>query len=86
MKVYEVTTNAKPPRTEFEHYAPLVPIKQDENFLKWDDFNGRPFSRRWRAIKLHIHSLLATSQNAGVGQGRTPSSFVERLIFAHYDP
>jgi hypothetical protein len=54
MKVYEVTTDAKPPKSHFAHFAPLVPVKRDEKFLKWDDLNGTPFARKWRPIQLHV--------------------------------
>ena len=54
MKVFEITAAAKPPKTRFEYYAPLVVTERDRKFLKWDDFHGSPFQRKWKPIQLYV--------------------------------
>lgn len=55
MKVFRITADAKPLGSNAEHYAPLVSAsKRDEAFLKWDDFSGRAFPRKWRRIGLCV--------------------------------
>jgi hypothetical protein len=55
MRVYRVTADAKPPGSKEDHYAPLVvATKRDAKLLKWDDFNGRRFPRKWQPIRLYV--------------------------------
>jgi len=54
-RVYKVSTRAKPPKGNFPHYAPLVTKSdRDENWLGLDEFNGKPFSKKWRELELII--------------------------------
>ena len=55
IRVYKVNTTAKPPKGNFPHYAPLITKSdRDENWLGLDEFNGRPFSKKWRTLELII--------------------------------
>lgn len=54
MRVFEIFTDAKPPDSKAEHYAPVNASERDNDWLGIDEFNGKPFSRPWRRIQLHI--------------------------------
>ena len=54
MNVYEVSANAKPKGTQFPHYGPVVCVKADEKFFNWDDFDGKPFPRKWWPLTVYF--------------------------------
>jgi len=56
MKVYEVSTTAKPAIGNFSDYASLAARESDRPFLGIGrgEFSGKPFSGKWRKLKLYI--------------------------------
>lgn len=56
MKIYQVTTLAKPTNARFPHYANLVCRNEDHAFLRIGrgQFNGQPFARKWHPIELYV--------------------------------
>src|SRR2546423_11259725 len=50
MNVYEVTASAKPPNSEFDHYAPLVTNSRRTA----PHFSGRPLKQKWKPIRLEV--------------------------------
>jgi len=57
MKVYGVSTLAKPPKSQFPNYAVLYADNQVYKFLNtvWE-FDGKPFSKPWKKQKLYIEN------------------------------
>jgi len=58
MKIYRISATAKPPRGKFQYYAQLDCKKSDESFLWFENFNGKPFPKPWRRVKLHFNEPL----------------------------
>lgn len=52
MNVYKVNAHAKPPTGKFDTYAFLDSNKSDRKYLDIDNFNGRPFPKKWRRVTL----------------------------------
>jgi hypothetical protein len=58
MKVYRISTFATPPGTKFRYYAQLAGKKSDKEILSDDNFQGRPFPKKWRRIELFFDEPL----------------------------
>ncbi len=56
MKVYEISTLAKPPNTKFENYAVLAADDSVWDFMGIErgEFAGSPFSKKWRKQQLYV--------------------------------
>jgi hypothetical protein len=54
MKVYEISTLAKPPRGNFESYAPLTMGYEQRMKLGAEVFTGNPFPSRWKPLNLYL--------------------------------
>ena len=58
MKIYRVSTYAKPPGGKFQDYAQLSCRKSDEKFLREEHFHGKAFPGKWRPITLFFEEPL----------------------------
>jgi len=70
MNVYRISTFPKPPGNKFQNYAQLLCKKSDEGFLDCGHFNGHPFPKPWRRVRLHFGEPLcprADFYNLGIG-------------------
>jgi len=55
MKVYRISTLAKPPNTRFDTYATVLADDQAFNFINpTKEFSGAPFSKEWKKQRLYI--------------------------------
>jgi hypothetical protein len=56
-KVYAMSTLAKPPKSHFPNYAVLYADGKVHEFLNtvWE-FDGKPFSKKWKKQKLYIEN------------------------------
>jgi hypothetical protein len=60
MKVYSISTAAKPPKGRFKEYASLGIPRKDLPFLRLGrgGFSGRPFPAKWKPIEFYIDNPL----------------------------
>ncbi len=54
MKVYKVSTHAKPPVRGHDYYADLT--TDDEWVIDADEFLGAPYSKKWRVPNLYVRT------------------------------
>jgi hypothetical protein len=55
MRVYRVIPNPTPSGSSRQIYAALKPeSKREQQWLGFDEFEGKPFSRKWRPITLSL--------------------------------
>lgn len=52
MNVYRVDAFAKPPSSKFDYYPHLESKKADEAFLDRENFQGKPYPKKWRRLEL----------------------------------
>jgi len=52
MKIYQLDAYAKPSRSKFDYFAQLECKRSDGSFLNPRNFDGRPFPKKWRQVRL----------------------------------
>ena len=58
MNVYRVDAFAKPPSSKFDFYPHLESKKADEAFLDRENFQGKPYPKKWRRLELFFDEPL----------------------------